>query len=210
MLDESHYDQQRRTRFYKAARQFAERLQSLTTVQEVVLCGSMATLDPYPLDLDLAVVLSSLAELPQIARRARQISSYYHGWEVFVFTLDRNYLGRLCHRKDCPTTTASCEAPDCGKIPYLGNLSGFEFNPELFLAPDLEVLWARTEKSILLDWRTALRLKPPVIEPLTPVEIECIECGMTFPFSVAEQKIYAKRGWHRPKRCEPCRQVRWR
>lgn len=209
MPDEGHYDQQRRTRFYEAARLFAERVQLLPTVQEVVLCGSMATLDPYPLDLDLAVVVSSLEELPQIARRARQMSCYYHGWEVFVFTPDRRYLGRLCHRKDCPTTTTCCEAPDCGKIPYLGNQSGFEFNPELFLAPELKALWTRTEKSILLDWRTALGLKAPAIEPLAPAEIECVECGTTFPFSVAEQKIYAKRGWHRPKRCEACRQARY-
>ena len=52
-------------------------------VCEVALCGSMVTEDPYPNDVDLAIVVESLDDLPKLARCARQIISTYHGWEVF-------------------------------------------------------------------------------------------------------------------------------
>jgi predicted nucleotidyltransferase len=89
-------------RFTQAAQEFANKAKKLASVQEVVLCGSMAAGDPYPGDIDLAVVLSNLDELPQLARFCRQISSITHAWEVFIFNKDRKYLGRICHKRDCP------------------------------------------------------------------------------------------------------------
>ncbi|WP_410511860.1 hypothetical protein PaeBR_17625 [Paenibacillus sp. BR2-3] len=77
-------------RFYHAAQHFANKVENLASVQEVILCGSMADGDPYPGDLDLAVVLSHLDELPDLARFCRQISSATHAWEVFVFNANIN------------------------------------------------------------------------------------------------------------------------
>lgn len=177
-------------------------------MQEVILAGSMASDDPYPNDIDLAVVLTDVAELPRIARAARQMSSVYHGWEVFVFTPDRRYLGRICHRRECPATQARCDAVDCGLIPFLKNIAGFTFNPDMFLAPALEPLWVRGADSVLLSWRQELKLAPPSSLAREPVRLRCVDCGRRFTFTVAEQKIFSKRGLQQPKRCERCRELR--
>jgi hypothetical protein len=75
-------------RFFQAAEHFVSKAKNLASVQEVVLCDSMAAGDPYPGDVDLAVVLSHSDELPGLARFCRQISSTTHAWEVFVFNID--------------------------------------------------------------------------------------------------------------------------
>lgn len=116
-LDEFHYYGKRREKFLQAAVDFAAKLKNIPTVCEVALCGSMVIEDPYPNDIDLAIVIESLEDLPQIAKCARQISSAYHGWEVFVFKPDRTYLGRICRRRQCPTQTARCDNRDCGQPP---------------------------------------------------------------------------------------------
>jgi len=203
-LEEKHY-QERRLRFREAAKTFASKVASLRSVQEVALCGSMVTEDPYPNDIDLAVVVDSVADLSHIARTARQISSTYHGWEVFVFQPGRSYIGRICHRKQCPTETARCDNLDCGRIPFLGNLRDFTFDPSIFLAPPIEILCCRGPKSMLLDWKEALGACLTESHKYEPIILKCSECGKRFLFSIAEQKNFAKRGFHEPKRCELCR-----
>ncbi|MBI4487967.1 MAG: zinc-ribbon domain containing protein [Deltaproteobacteria bacterium] len=165
----------------------------------------MVTEDLYPNDIDLAVVVGSLVDLPIIARVARQISSTYHGWEVFVFQPDRSYIGRICHRKRCPTETARCDNIDCGRVPFLGNLKDFSFNAALFFAPPIEILWCREPKSMLLDWKDALGSRLTESHKYEPIVLKCWDCGQRFLFSIAEQKIFAKRGFQEPKRCDLCR-----
>jgi predicted nucleotidyltransferase len=91
-------------RFMKATQELANKVKGLHSVQEIVLCGSMAAGDLYPSDLDLAVVLSVEDELPQLGKFCRQISSKTHAWEVFVFNTERKYLGRICHKKPMSCT----------------------------------------------------------------------------------------------------------
>lgn len=191
-------------RFYRAAQDFANKVKNLASAQEVVLCGSMADGDPYPGDLDLAVVLSHLDELPDLARFCRQISSATHAWEVFVFNANRDYLGRICHKRECPGRFY-CEAKDCGRTPHLRNIRGFRFEPSLFLTPDLKVLWQRNEESELLLWRKALGLKASRLQIYEPVRIKCWACGKRFIFEPSEQKYFAKRNWDEPRRCPECR-----
>jgi hypothetical protein len=35
--------------------------------------------------------------------------------------------------------------------------------------------------------------------------IKCMECGMEFIFSAAEQEFFASKGFTAPKRCKACR-----
>lgn len=195
-------------RFIQAAQHFASKAKNLASVHEVVLCGSMATGDPYPGDIDLAVVLANLNELPRLARCCRQISSTTHAWEVFIFNSNRKYLGRICHKRECPASYP-CDAQDCGKTPHLRNIHGFRFDQKLFFAPELKVLWNRDEESVLLAWRKELNLKAPLLETYEPVRLKCWECGCRFIFEESEQKYFAKRGWDDPKRCIECREKRW-
>ena len=199
---------QQKERFRKAAHDLANKVKILSSVQEVVLCGSMASDDPYPQDIDLAVVLSNLSELPQLARFCRQISSVTHAWEVFVFDTNRKYLGRICHKRECPGQRY-CDAPDCGRTPHLHNIRGFRFDPAQFLSPALQVLWNRKEESVLLSWRKELSLKAPRVKTYETVRLKCRECGDRFIFEAAEQKYFEKRGWEDPRRCPSCREEKW-
>src|SRR5260370_22716995 len=40
------------------------------------------------------------------------------------------------------------------------------------------------------------------------IEITCVECGETFPFTEREQEYYRERNLTHPKRCKPCRDAR--
>lgn len=195
-------------RFFQAAQHFVNKAKELVSVQEVVLCGSMEACDPYPGDIDLAVVLSHFDELPVLARFCRQMSSTTHAWEVFVFSIDRRYLGRICHKRECPGRF-HCEAKDCGKTPHLRNIRGFRFDPALFLAPELKLLWKRHEESILLGWRKDMNLIAPCLETYEPIRIKCWECGKRFVFTASEQKHFEKHGWNEPKRCPECQENQW-
>ncbi|MFX4263452.1 zinc-ribbon domain containing protein [Pelotomaculum propionicicum] len=207
-MDDTIRGRQQKIRFCQAAQNFTNKAKNLASVQEVVLCGSMASDDPYPLDIDLAVVLDGLHELSQLARFCRQISSVTHAWEVFVFNTGREYLGRICHKRECPGLRY-CDAPDCGKIPHLHNVRGFRFKPALFLSPQLQILWSRNEESILLSWRRELNLRKSQVKSYEAIRLICRECGNRFIFEASEQKFFAKRGWQEPKRCESCREKKW-
>src|ERR1051325_4655444 len=45
-------------------------------------------------------------------------------------------------------------------------------------------------------------------KPMPDLEINCAECGSTFPFTEREQDYYRERGLTHPKRCKPCRDAR--
>lgn len=195
----------RKERLRNAAKTFAGKVAGVKGIREVALCGSVVTADPYPNDIDIAIVIDALADLPAIARAARQISSTYHGWEVFVLRADRTYLGRICHRKQCPTQTARCDQADRGAVPHLGNLADFDFDPFLFLAPPIEILWNRESKSLLIEWKQTLGPQLAEQEEYRPIKLKCCDCGKQFLFSIGEQKHFAKNGFREPKRCEPCR-----
>ncbi|MFZ5632984.1 MAG: zinc-ribbon domain containing protein [Bacillota bacterium] len=207
-MDDTMRNHQQKIRFRQAALDFANKAKNLSSVQEVVLCGSMASDDPYPQDIDLAVVLSDLHELPQLSRFCRQMSSATHAWEVFVFNTGRKYLGRICHKRECPGQRY-CDAPDCGKTPHLYNLRGFRFDPAQFLSPELQILWNRNEESVLLSWRREMNLKAPRVKYFEAVRLTCQECGDRFIFDASEQKYFEKRGWEDPKRCPSCREKKW-
>ncbi|MCL5985431.1 MAG: zinc-ribbon domain-containing protein [Actinobacteria bacterium] len=190
-----------------AANEFAERAHELSSVLEIAIIGSVAGNDPYPNDLDLAVIIHNLDDIVTIAKYARQISSYYHGWEVFLFNEGLSLLGRICHRRECPSQSVECSVPGCGGPPYLRVYPEFEYDEEMFLSSPIDVLWTSFNMSRLLAHKDELGIvksrRYPVLED---IEIECIICGKTFVFSGGEQKWYQKRELSQPKRCPDCRE----
>lgn len=192
--------------FTNAADAFAKKAQQFSSVLEVALTGSLAAGHPWPADVDLALALQDLEDLVALAKAARQISSTTHAWEVFVFGSGPVYLGRLCHRRDCPTLRARCDAIDCGRTPFLANLPDFRFDPTHFLGSPLRILFQRDPESLFLAWhgRLGVQERPPEA-PLEPICQRCTVCGRSFLFEVGEQKHFRKMGFQPPRRCPFCR-----
>ena len=78
-----------------AAADFAERINGVESVEEVAVFASVAGGDPYPSDLDLAIFLNALDELPMIAKVMRQVQNKTGGLDLFVFERDRRFLGNV-------------------------------------------------------------------------------------------------------------------
>lgn len=193
------------TRLRQAAIEFAQRAESIETVLEIALCGSLAKGDPYPKDIDLAIIISSLDNISALARAARKMRSLYHNWDAFVFSSDLKYLGRLCHRKECPSDSVECIG--CGATPYIKQIREFKFKPQTFYSSPFEVLFNREPESRLIKQREKLGIEENRdFEKFEDVMLKCWDCGNSFVFTGGEQKYYQQHGFSQPKRCEDCRE----
>jgi len=194
-----------------AAKEFAEKLQKLSTPRELAIVGSVAGNDPYPNDLDLALILRTLDEIPTIARYARQMSRWYYGWDVFVFSEDLSRQGRICYRRECPGHSVDCAIPGCGVPAHIRVVPTFEYDETLFFTSPIDVLWTTYETSRFLARKKELGIvelkKYPTMNDIT---IACRLCGKPFVFTGSEQKWYQKQGFDQPKRCPECREEKWR
>lgn len=45
-------------------------------------------------------------------------------------------------------------------------------------------------------------------ESFSDQDLTCKDCKQTFTFTAGEQEFFAKRQFHPPARCKPCRDVR--
>ena len=188
----------------EAALQFAQKAQALAEVAEIVLCGSAAGNDPYPSDLDLALILTAFDSLESLAKYARQMSSISHAWDVFVFDTELTYRGRICHRRECRSQSVDCLHPACGEIPHLKIDPELTFDERLFFGSPFEILLALNE-SRLVKHKENLGIASRVYTPLKRLKSECIDCGRRFTIDGGEQKWFEKRGLVLPKRCSRCR-----
>ena len=123
----------------EAAGDFTKKASILSSVLEIAITGSVAGGDPYPNDLDISLIVNNIEELAQISKYARQMSKYYHGWEVFLFDKNLLHLGRVCHRKECPPRSVDCCVPGCGDPPHLRIHSGFKYDEKIFLSSPLDI-----------------------------------------------------------------------
>ncbi len=178
----------------EAADDFTKKARTLSSVLEIAIAGSVAGGDLYPNDLDISLVVDDLSELAQISKYARQMSRYYHGWEVFLFDKNLLQLGRVCHRRQCPSQSVDCYVPGCGDPPHIRIHSGFKYDEKIFLSSPIDILYTSFKESCLLDRKNELGItgsrKYPVLED---VRIKCIICGRTFIFTTGEQKWYKGR-----------------
>ena len=133
-----------------AADEFASKVRKLSSPLEIAIVGSVAGGDPYPNDLDLAILISNIGEIATIAKYARQMSRHYHGWEVFLFDDNLSPIGRICHRRECPGQSVDCYVPGCGKPPHVRVNPEFEYDEKMFLTSPIDVLWTSFKTSRLL------------------------------------------------------------
>lgn len=193
-----------------AAKEFAEKIQKLSTPHELAIVGSVAGNDPYPNDLDIALILCNLDEISTIATYARQMSKWYHAWEVMLFDEHLMPQGRICQRKECPGQSIDCAVPGCGKPPHVRQILGFEYEEKTLFSSPIDVLWTTYKTSRFLARKKELGIvesrKYPAMRDIT---IECMLCGKPFVFTGSEQKWYQKQRFDQPKRCYECREEGW-
>jgi DNA-directed RNA polymerase subunit RPC12/RpoP len=192
--------------FRLAGREFAEKADKLASVLEIAIVGSVAGDDPYPGDIDLAVIVKNLGELPAIAKYARQMSRYYYGWEVFLFDEELSHLGRVCNRKKCPGQSLDCSAAGCGLPPHLQVVPGFEYDEKVFFRSPFEIVWSESGRNRFLARKEKLGIDGSKSYPvLEDMELKCALCGKRFIFEGGERKFFQKRGFRPPRRCPECR-----
>ncbi|MBI4649827.1 hypothetical protein HY745_00715, partial [Candidatus Desantisbacteria bacterium] len=123
-----------------AAKEFAEKAKKISNIFEIAIVGSVAGNDPYPNDLDIAIVISNLNEIKTLAKYARQMSRHNPSWDVFLFNENLKTIGRLCHRRECPSTSVDCSVPGCGETPHIRMHPDFEYNEMTFFSSPIDVL----------------------------------------------------------------------
>lgn len=153
-----------------AANDFAKKASKLSSIVELIIFGSIPRNKPDPKDVDLAVIIKNYDDIELLAKYARQINKFYHGWEVFLFSspmsLENNlenisetkseynltYLGRICQKKECPGFSIECRQ-NCKanpKIKYIKQIPKFLFKNTIFFKSKFEVLYFSGPESIFL------------------------------------------------------------
>ena len=194
----------------EAAGDFTNKASMLSSVLEIAIAGSVAGGDPYPNDLDISLILNNIEELAQISKYARQMSRYYHSWEVFLFDKNLLHLGRVCHRRECPSQSVDCCVPGCGDPPHLRIHSGFKYDEKIYLSSPFDILYTSLKESCLFARKSELGITESRIYPvLEDVKIKCAVCGRIFIYTAGEQKWYKGRGYSQPKRCPGCRENKY-
>ncbi len=144
----------RRTRIDQAVAKFIALVQHVEGVLEIALFGSAATGKAVPDDFDLMVFIWDVHSIPAISEGIRSTSSIFHAQDVFIFDANRQYLGRVCHRKKCPALSVECKVEGCGKVKYLQVIEGFTFIAKQALVRKPVPLWIHSSlgASISEEW----------------------------------------------------------
>jgi hypothetical protein len=113
-------------------------------VLRIALIGSLTTIKPMPKDADLLVTIERAMELAPLARIGRRIQgqaqSINCGADIFLADQASQYLGRICHYRECRPRMA-CRAIHCGLREHLNDdLHVVTLSPTLIGAPPIE-LW---------------------------------------------------------------------
>lgn len=136
--------------------EFLHRARKVNGVESISLIGSLTTEKKIPKDVDLVVQVSSAitdAQIQQLAQFTRQLSGKTMatgdscGADVFLCDTNYQYLGRLCHYKDCHPR-ARCEAQSCGN--YINDdLQNVTLDSQLMKSPPV-VLWPAVKVNVEL------------------------------------------------------------
>jgi predicted nucleotidyltransferase len=96
----------------------------LPGVKRIAMLGSLITAKTDPKDIDILITVDDDADLTKLATAARRLKgiaqSKNKGADVFLANTKGQYIGRICHWRDCgPQFRATCDAYHCGQRHYL-------------------------------------------------------------------------------------------
>jgi predicted nucleotidyltransferase len=156
---------ERRKQIQLAVEKFTSLVKDGDGLIEVALFGSAASDKPIPQDYDLMVFIKDISCIPHISKSIRKTTNLFHAHDVFIFDERKKYLGRICQRSVCPTTSVECYIKDCGKIKYLKQLGRFVFDEKKAFKIRPVVIWQSPElkESISQQWFNALESKSPTL-----------------------------------------------
>ena len=124
---------------------FVRAAQRLPGITRIALIGSLTTNKANPKDADLLVSVTDDTDLTSLARLTRKLQGHAQtinrGGEVFLADASNNYLGRICHWKECaPGIRMRCDALHCGRREYLhDDLETITLAQSVIAAPPLEL-----------------------------------------------------------------------
>ena len=127
---------------------FVESARLCSGVRRIALIGSLATDKENPKDADVLVTVEDDADLTPLATAGRRLKGHAQsknkGADIFLADPAGNYIGRICHWRDCrPGIRASCDARHCGRRVFLhDDLDAVTLDASLIKAPPLE-LWPK-------------------------------------------------------------------
>jgi len=106
---------ERKKQIQFAVDKFTSQVRDVDGVIEVALFGSAASDKPNPQDFDLMVFIKDIACIPHISKSIRKTTNIFHAHDVIIFDEMKKYLGRICQRSVCPTSSVECYIKDCGQ-----------------------------------------------------------------------------------------------
>jgi hypothetical protein len=127
-------------------RRFIERACAYPGVRRIAPVG-LATDKENPKDADLLVIMEDDADLTPLATAGRRLKGHAQsrnkGADIFLADPAGNYIGRICHWRDCrPGIRALCDARHCGRRVFLHDDLDAVLDASLIKAPPLE-LWPK-------------------------------------------------------------------
>ncbi|HNR06507.1 MAG TPA: hypothetical protein PKM27_04270 [Saprospiraceae bacterium] len=129
---------------------FIKQVTKLDGVIRISLLGSIVTPKTNLKDIDVLVLVADHIDLAPLATYTRQlmgqVQSINRGADVFLADERGNYIGRICHWRDCrPGIRRACQAMHCGRRTYLyDDLSVVTLNAEMVRNPPV-TLWPTVE-----------------------------------------------------------------
>ena len=107
---------------------FTLKVAGLPGVSRIALMGSLATSKAAPLDAEVLVSVTTDCSLDRLAAAARALKGHAQtrnsGADLFLADLDGQYLGRICHWRECrPGIRLACRAQHCSRRSRCANLN---------------------------------------------------------------------------------------
>ncbi len=129
---------------HKSIEVFTEGSSKIGGILEIGLFGSITTKRKLVRDIDFYVIIENTDCINCLAKLYRRVIGIYHqSLDVFVFKKDKEFLGNICFRKECPTRSIDCQVPDCGKIKYIRRFHKFDITMNDILKSSPKILWQK-------------------------------------------------------------------
>ncbi|MEW6558091.1 MAG: UPF0158 family protein [Elusimicrobiota bacterium] len=132
---------------------FVELASKIDGIIEIALFGSLATgKKRIAKDIDLMVFIENTDCIDRLALSHRKVLGKFHASpDVFVFTKNKQFLGNICHRKECPSMSVDCQILGCGDIKYLEKRQGFTFNERNIFKDKPKALWLNPQYEVSIS-----------------------------------------------------------